>query len=299
MKKDFILYFKCIGCRRDLPNSDRMIYTCPDCGSNLDVIYDFKCLKKEVSRKDIEESRDFTIFRYRPFLPIKSGTGFEMALNIGWTPVFQAARLRKELGLKNLFIKDDGRNPSASFKDRASAIGIIRAMELGEELITAASTGNAASSLSCLSAPLGIKNVIFVPASAPKAKVAQLLIFGARVIAVQGTYDNAFDLSWEATKRFGWYSRNTGINPYLSEGKKTGALEIAEQFNWDPPEFVFIPVGDGCIIGGIYKGFKDFLDAGFIKRIPKIIAVQAEGSAAIYNAWKSKKEIKPVSSKTV
>ncbi len=296
---NFLLHYKCIECGKEIPIRGKMVYTCPDCNNNLDIIYDIKRLKKEIKKRDIESSRDYTIFRYAPFLPLDLNSKFKIPANVGWTPVFEVQRLRKELCLKKLFIKDDGRNPSASFKDRASAIGILRALELGEKLITAASTGNAASSLSCLSSALGIKNVIFLPESAPRAKIAQLLIFGAKVITVKGTYDNAFDLSWEATKRFGWYSRNTGINPYLSEGKKTGALEICEQFNWKPPDYVFIPVGDGCIIGGIHKGFKDFYDVGFIKKIPKIIAVQAKGSAAIYRAWKNQSDIKPISAKTL
>jgi threonine synthase len=230
-------------------------------------------------------------------------------LTVGWTPLHPAQRLRERLGLTNLWIKDDTHNPSASFKDRASAVGIVKAQELSRDLIVAASTGNAAASLACLSASVGVRNVIFVPQSAPQAKIAQLLVFGATVIAVQGSYDQAFDLSLAATREYGWYSRNTAYNPYLSEGKKTAALEICEQLGlalsgstplslskaWQAPERIFVSVGDGCIIGGLGKGLRDLLALGFIEKLPKLVGVQAEGSSVLYEAWtRGSEEIRPV-----
>jgi len=208
---------------------------------------------------------------------------------VGWTPLYQAKRLGEKLGLSNLYLKDEGRNPTASLKDRASAIGVVKAQELGKKVITCASTGNAASSLAGLAASVGMRNVIFVPESAPKAKVAQLLIFGAQVIMIKGTYDQAFDLCLEASDEFGWYSRNTAYNPYLSEGKKTAGLEVCEQLGWQAPDRVFVSVGDGCIIGGLHKGFKDLLALGFIERLPKLVGVQAEGAAPLVRAWETGK----------
>ncbi|MFN2166315.1 MAG: threonine synthase, partial [Anaerolineae bacterium] len=214
--------------------------------------------------------------------------------------LYRARRLGAQLGLDHLYLKDDGRNPTASFKDRASAIAVAKASELGRDLITAASTGNAASSLAGLSASVGVATVIFVPETTPKPKVAQLLIFGARVIMVKGTYDQAFDLCLAATEEYGWYNRNTAYNPYLSEGKKTAALEVCEQLSWEAPDAMLVPVGDGCIIGGIWKGLNDLLELGLIQRMPRIIGVQAEGSAALYNAWSQGSwEVEPVQPTTL
>ena len=199
------------------------------------------------------------------------------------------------MGIKDLWVKDDGRNPTASFKDRASAVGVAKARELGRSIITAASTGNAASSLVGLAASVGIETYIFVPETAPQAKIAQLLVFGAHVIMVRGTYDQAFDLCLRASGEYGWYSRNTAYNPYLSEGKKTAALEVCEQLGWQAPDKIFVSVGDGCIIGGIWKGLKDLQALGFIDKMPQLIGVQAEGSAVLAEAWgRGSEEIKPI-----
>ncbi len=178
-----------------------------------------------------------------------------------------APRLGATLGLKQLFIKDDGRNPSASFKDRASAIAVAQAREQGSAVVATASTGNAAAALASQCAAAGQVNVIFVPKTAPQAKIAQLLAYGSTVLAVDGTYDDAFDLCMQACAAYGWYNRNTGYNPYMSEGKKTVSFEIALQLaqargegaHFAVPDAVFVSVGDGCIIGGVYKGFADLL----------------------------------------
>ena len=177
-------------------------------------------------------------------------------------------------------------------------MGIQHAKERGFKTLVAASTGNAAASLACLSAAHRMEAVIFAPATAPPAKLTQILQYGAHLFPVDGTYDDAFDLSMDVVKATGWYSRSTGINPILSEGKKTAALEIAEQLNWEVPDNVFVPVGDGCIIGGVYKGFYDLHQLGWIDRLPKIIAVQAEGSSVIVDALESG-TLTPVSADTV
>jgi threonine synthase len=232
----------------------------------------------------------------------------------GWTPVYQLERLAQELGLDHLWLKDESRNPTASFKDRASAVVVARAREIAAETIVTASTGNAGAALAGMSAAVGQKAVIFAPKSAPPAKVAQLLVFGAKVILVDGTYDEAFDLTIQAAEEFGWYCRNTGYNPFTAEGKKTAALEIwewwdVEHHTWHepgnlldqhPPLTIFVSVGDGNIISGIHKGFKDLLTLGWIERIPRIIGVQAEGSAAIANAFHAGTEqIIPISANTI
>ena len=204
--------------------------------------------------------------------------------------------------MKHVWVKDDGRLPTASFKDRASAIAVVKAQEKGAEIITTASTGNAAAALSGLCASVEQPNVIFVPESAPQAKIAQLLVFGSTVMLVKGTYDDAFELCLEAAAEYGWYNRNTAYNPYMTEGKKTAVYEICEQLNWDAPDVIFVSVGDGCIIGGLHKGLKDLLALGWIDQMPRIIGVQAQGSAYMYEAWRDGEDIltkAPVSGVTV
>jgi threonine synthase len=227
-------------------------------------------------------------------------------------------RLAKKLGIEQLWLKDESRNPTASFKDRASAVVVARAMEIGADVVVTASTGNAGAALAGMAAAVGQKAVIFAPKSAPPAKVAQLLVFGAKVLLVDGNYDQAFDLSVKAAGRFGWYCRNTGYNPFTLEGKKTAAFEIWEWMISDlgigrrkatgqltePANrlqpVIFVSVGDGNIISGIHKGFKDLQALGWLGRMPRIIGVQAEGSAAIANAFRAGDEkIVPVESKTI
>jgi threonine synthase len=213
--------------------------------------------------------------------------------------LYKAERLGNKLGIKNLYIKDEGRNPSASLKDRPGAIAVASALERGEKIITCASTGNAASSLSCLTAALGLKTIIFIPETSPVAKIAQLLVFGAIVIAVKGTYDDAFDLCIKATEKYGWYNRSSGYNPYTREGKKTCAFEICEQLSWECPDKVFISVGDGNLISGVWKGFVDLFEIGFIDRLPQLVSCQSENMDAINRAFKSDGVIRPVKGETI
>lgn len=292
---DHVLGLKCVLCGAEY-GIDQVRYVCPKHGDDgiLDVVYDYDHIGKRLTPQSLAADPMRTIWRYKALLPVRSISPTP-PLSVGWTPLYPVERLREQLGLPHLWVKDDGRQPTASFKDRASAVGIVKAVELGSQVICAASSGNAASSLAGLSASVGLRNVIFVPQTAPQAKVAQLLIFGATVILVRGTYDQAFDLSLEASRLYGWYSRSTAYNPYMSEGKKTAALEICEQLSWRPPTHIFVGVGDGCIIGGLGKGLRDLRALGFIERLPKLIGVQAEGSRVLYEAWRTgTEEIHPV-----
>jgi len=297
---DHVLGLKCVLCGAEY-SPDEVLYVCPKHGDEgiLDVLYDYNLIRRRLTRESLAADGEHSIWRYKPLLPVRPESPVP-PLTVGWTPLYSAQRLRERLDLADLWVKDDGRNPSASFKDRASAVGIVKAQELGRDLIVAASTGNAAASLACLSASVGIRNVIFVPASAPQAKIAQLLVFGATVIAVRGSYDQAFDLSLAATREYGWYSRNTAYNPYLSEGKKTAALEICEQLDWQAPARIFVAVGDGCIIGGLGKGLRDLLALGLIDKLPRLVGVQAEGSSVLYEAWtRDSEEIRPLPPRTL
>ncbi|HEU5378395.1 MAG TPA: threonine synthase [Ktedonobacteraceae bacterium] len=258
-------------------------YTCPVCGPSgvLLVHYDYDRIAPHFTREQLAERRETTVWRYRALLPVSEECVAPPPLAIGGTPLYPVERLRAWLGMPHLWLKDDSRNPSASLKDRASLIAILRA---DSRTVACASTGNAASSLAALAAAAGLPCVIFVPQNASRAKIVQLLMCGATVFAVQGNYDQAFDLCITACERFGWYNRNTGYNPYLVEGKKTVGLEIAEQLGWEPPETILVPSGDGCIISGVYRGFEDLLQLGLIERMPRLIAVQAAGSPALVRA---------------
>lgn len=304
------LGYTCLLCKKEY-TPDQVTYTCLECGGNLEVVLDYDSLKKKYQPEDLTSRCDPSIWRYLPLLPVSAPEGEATPLHlVGGTPVFALPRLAEKLGLKRLWLKDESRNPTASFKDRASAVVVTRAREIGAEVVVTASTGNAGAALAGMAAAVGQKAVIFAPKTAPQAKVAQLLIFGAKVILVDGSYDQAFDLTVQAAQEFGWYCRNTGYNPFTAEGKKTAAFEIWEwyletlgQGKWEPQAAnltIFVSVGDGNIISGIHKGFKDLLALGWIEQMPRIIGVQAEGSAAIANAFRANSEtIIPVEAQTI
>ncbi len=285
MTATFVSHTRCTICgkRYDL---DEVPYTCPVCGpaGTLDIRYDYSRLREAVTPEQISAQKDYTMWRYRPLLPV-TDDAFIPPLPVGWTPLVPAKRLAHLLGIKSLRIKDDSRNPTASLKDRASAMVVARAAQIGADIVTTASTGNAAAALAGVCASVGMKAVIFVPATAPEAKIAQLLVYGATVFLVQGTYDQAFDLCVQTAEEYGWYCRNTGMNPYTTEGKKTAALEVAEQLGWEAPDVLIVGVGDGSIIGAQYKGFSDLLTLGWIRKMPRLIGVQAEGSSSMVRAW--------------
>ena len=288
---EHVLNLKCLICGKTY-SADEIDYVCPDHGDEgiVDVQYDYDLIGRRISQGDLLHSTNHTIWRYKPLLPVEPDATVP-PLTVGWTPLYRTDRLAADLGLKHVWVKDDGRLPTASFKDRASAIAVVKAREKGAEIITTASTGNAAAALSGLCASVKQPNVIFVPESAPQAKIAQLLVFGSKVALVKGTYDDAFELCLQAAKEYGWYNRNTGYNPYMSEGKKTASFEICEQLGWDAPDQIFVSVGDGCIIGGLHKGLRDLYALGWIEKMPKIMGVQADGSNYMYQAWKNDENV--------
>ena len=298
---------------------DEVTYTCPKDGGNLDVVLDYDSIRKKYQPGDLTSRSNPSIWRYLPLLPVSAPAGEGTPLHVvGGTPVYSLPRLAEKIGIKQLWLKDESRNPTASFKDRASAVVVTRAREIAAEVVVTASTGNAGAALAGMAAAVGQKAIIFAPKSAPPAKVAQLLVFGAQVILVDGSYDDAFDLTVKASQEFGWYCRNTGYNPFTIEGKKTAAFEIWEfmqnQMGMgmrviasaatvpvnEQRLVIFVSVGDGNIISGIHKGFKDLHALGWIARLPRIIGVQAEGSAAIANAFRAGTEtITPVKANTL
>lgn len=291
--------YRCTHCKREYAYSEDML-TCGHCGDLgiLDILFDYTAIKKEFTRETLASDRTNSIWRYRALLPVE-GHNWERFLRVGWTPLYRSHALERSLGLKALYIKDDGLNPTASLKDRASAVAVSRARELGYKTIACSSTGNAASSLAGNASRMGLKSVIFVPERAPKGKVAQLLIFGANVISVQGNYRQTFELSAAAIEKWGFYNRNAGINPIMAEGKKTAALEIAEQLCFNPTDWVAVSVGDGCTIGGIYNGFNDLYKLGLLERIPKLLGVQSSGCAPFVKAASNDGKLEPAEENTL
>ena len=287
---------KCIKCGAEYEATPDAT-TC-ECGGILDVVYDYDYIKSVSSPEAISKSDDYTMWRYRPFLPVEEETK-NPPLRVGWSPLYEVPRVADKLGFKQFFLKDDGLNPTASLKDRASSMAVAKAIEAGYDTIACSSTGNAASSLAGNSAAAGIKTYIFVPERAPIGKVAQLLIFGATVVSVKGNYEETFELSKAAIDEYGWYNRNAAINPYLMEGKKTVALEIAEQLNWKITDYVALSVGDGCTIAGVWKGFKDLYAAGFIDKLPKLISAQSVNTCPINRAVKTGEPWSPMEENTL
>jgi threonine synthase len=297
--------YRCSICGSEY-NPEEVMYTCPKDGGNLDVVLDYDLIRQKYHIEDITSRTDYSLWRYLPMLPVKDPGGEGTPLrSAGWTPTYTPPELCNQLKMRHLWIKDEGRNPTASFKDRASAVVVARAREIRAETVVTASTGNAGAALAGMAAAIGQKAVIFAPRTAPAAKVAQLLIFGAQVILVDGNYDEAFDLTIQASQEFGWYCRNTGYNPFTAEGKKTAALEIWERVILpydDSPETlsVFVSVGDGNIISGLHKGFKDLQALGWLEHMPRLFGIQSEGSAAVANAFfRGSETIEPVSATTI
>ncbi len=276
----------CVNCGSIFSAEDesRIWMTCEKCGPSegiLDFRFDLAAVRKAWDDKPLA-SRPLNHWRYAELLPLRPAS-IRHDWQVGWTPIIAAERLAQQLGLKRVLLKDEGRNPSASFKDRASSVGVAHALEHGAMTIACASTGNAATSLACHAALAGMQANIFVPSTAPEPKLAQLLVFGARVFAVEGTYDQAYQLCSAACGKFGWYNRNCAINPVLVEGKKTGGLEIAEQVAafGGVPDWVAVSIGDGCTIAGIWKGLAEMHALGVIDRLPRLLGVQAAGVAPI------------------
>jgi len=282
----YVKNYECTLCHKVF-DKNTLINTCDECGELgiLDINYNYDELRPVLTKEYFRNNNDYTMWRYKHLMSVKD-TDFSKMLKVGWTPLYESFRIKEELGLKKLYFKDEGLNPTASLKDRASAVAVVKALEENASVISCSSTGNAASSLAGNAAKMGIKTVIFVPERAPIGKLSQLLIYGANVISVKGDYKDTFNLSKEAINHYGWYNRNAAINPHLVEGKKTVALEIAEQLDFKLTDWVVVSVGDGCTIGGVYKGFYDLFMIGLVNKIPKILGVQSDGCSPFYTAYK-------------
>ena len=279
--------------------TDAVVYRCPRCGAEppsggfargiLSVVFD---PSPPGARTPAGAPVD-----PHAFLPIPVPGA--AAFPAGGTPLVEPARLREATGFAELFLKNDTLNPSGSLKDRASLLVAAQALAAGERRVALASTGNAGASMAAAGAALGLEVVLFVPGSAPRAKLLQSLLYGARVVPVRGTYDDAFGLSIEYTAACGGVNRNTAFNPFTIEGKKTVSLEIWNQLGGRVPDVVYVPTGDGVIIAGVHKGFADLVAAGRAERLPVLVAVQASGSNAIARSFREGREVTLAGTSTI
>jgi threonine synthase len=283
--------YECVTCHHPL-ESEEVVYECPRClaagdgkphqpgfpRGHLSVVF---TPPAGMSRGNAVDPA--------VFLPLS--TGEQAAWPVGNTPLIGPARLREKTGFPGLFLKNDTLNPSGSLKDRASLLVAAQARARGETRVALASTGNAGASMACAGAAYSLEIILFVPAAAPRAKLLQSLLYGARVVPVKGTYDDAFSLSLSSTKRFGGINRNTGYNPLTVEGKKTVSIELYNQLGCRVPDVVYVPTGDGVIYSGACKGFADLVKAGCAERMPVMVSVQAQGSNAIARSWREGREV--------
>lgn len=297
----------CVQCGASYPGINLLTaeatwMVCPHCGPAagiLDIGYDLDRVRASWDSSPLA-GRALNHWRYEELLPL-APQAIRHDWQVGWTPIIDSPRLARHLGLKQLLVKDEGRNPTASFKDRASSVGVAHALQVGAKSIACASTGNAASSLAGHAALAGLPAYIFVPATAPEPKVAQLQVFGATVFAVNASYDAAYDLCTRACHEFGWYNRNCAINPVLVEGKKTAGLEVAEQVQalGGVPDWLAVSVGDGCTIAGIWKGLMQMKELGIIDRLPRLLAAQAANVNPISFAMEHGKLPPPSAGQTI
>ncbi len=283
--------YKCFNCKKEFSSDvieKEFHYLCPDCGKAeknkplkgvLEIVYDYESLKKKLSRENFLKLPSGKFWLYPDLWPINFQHFTDDQLIKLAHPSDQL--LKYTIDKKEFWILDDTRNPTLSYKDRASSLVALKALELGIKEIAAASTGNAGSSLAGICARLGLKARIYVPKNIPEAKRIQIEAYGAELIIVDGDYDKAFDVCLEESKKNNWYNRNTAYNPLTIEGKKSAAYDIFISSQGQIPDVIFVPVGDGVIISGIYKGFKELLALNWIDKLPKLVAVQSSGSDAL------------------
>lgn len=304
--------YKCFDCGKTYSKDEtekNLLYLCSACGKVeknqplrgiLIIEYDYELLKKKYNREDFLKIQPGKFWEYNFLWPLEFSDGTLSGIDEKLLDkISLETNCFQEFSYKGKTFQaiDDSRNPTLSFKDRASSLVAIKAIQLGIDFISAASTGNAGSSLAGICARLGLKSIIFVPKHIPEAKRIQIQSFGAELILVDGDYDYAFDACLEIAAQKKWYNRNTGYNPLTIEGKKSAAYDIFISTNGNLPDTIFIPTGDGVILSGLYKGFRELKQLGWIEKLPKLIAVQAENSDAFYRFWKNKKfEYRPASS---
>lgn len=282
-------HIECFVCHTKTDEKENTT-VCRDCGGPLDVKYNYDLLKNQMNYYTMRSAPP-SVLKYLDFYPLKSHQNLK-SLGEGNTPLHAALRFGKKLGLDNLYIKNEGLNPTGAFKDRGSFVELHKAKELGFKKVCVASTGNMAASVAAYSAQIGLDCFVFVPENTPRGKLAQAISYGAHVIQIRGTYSDAFALTVEVAEKYGFYL--AGDYAFRGEGQKSLSFEVSEQLDFADIDWVLVPVGMGTNLAYIYKGFKEYLELGLIKQMPKFVAVQAEGASPIVRAFKNKAALVPV-----
>ena len=279
---------KCSACGKEYPLD--LYYTCEKCHGILMVDYDYDKMKSNLDLT-IFSTPNASLWHYKDLLPVKDERNI-ITMSEGMTPLLQNLRnLKTKYNLKSIYIKDETRNPTASFKDRPTSVGISKALELGYKIVTIASTGNGAAATAGYAAKAGVKSYIFVPENTPISKINQVLTYGAEIVKVKGVYSNSYKLALEASKKFNWANlTSTYLNPYTLEGDKTVAYELFYQMEGEVPDYIFVPIGAGPLLYGIFKGFKELNILGLCNKIPAMVGVQAENCSPIITAYKQNKK---------
>ncbi len=288
---------KCRECGREYPIEP--IYVCEFCFGPLEVAYDYKSIAKALNKKEIEK-REKSLWRYRELLPIDGEP--QVGLTSGYTPLVKADNLAKELGMEELYLKDDTVvHPTLSFKDRVVSVALTKAKEFGFDTVACASTGNLAHSVSAHGARAGLKRFIFIPASLEPSKIIASLVYEPNLVAVDGNYDDVNRLCSEIANKYSWAFVNINIRPFYAEGSKTLGFEIIEQLGWKAPDNVVVPCASGSLLTKVWKSFKEFKDIGIIKALgTKVFAAQATGCSPIVTAIKQGTDvIRPVKPTTI
>ncbi|NYT20047.1 MAG: threonine synthase [Methanosarcinales archaeon] len=271
-------HLECIECGQKYTKSE-VIYTCK-CGGLLDVIYDYSAIELDVEKLRIEAP---SVWKYRALLPIEANP---VTIHEGGTPLYRCDRLAEKIGIKELYVKHEGLNPSGSFKDRGMTVGVSKGIELGMKTLACASTGNTSASLSTYGAKAGLPVIVLLPeGKVALGKVAQALIHGAKVLSIRGNFDEAVVLVRRLCDEEQIYLLNS-INPYRLEGQKTIGHEIIDQLGFNVPDRVIVPVGNAGNVAAIYKGFKEFMTLGITQSIPKMTGIQTEGACPVTKAFK-------------
>ncbi len=276
------MWLQCIECDKKYDISSRF-YTCPDCGGLLEVELDLGLVKKKVASRDYALTQP-RVWKYRDFIPVIDDSKI-VSLGEGGTPLIRCDRLAKEIGVRELHVKFEGANPTGSFKDRGMTVGVTKALEFGVKTVACASTGNTSASLAAYAAKAGLRCVVLLPkGKVALGKLAQALVYGAKVAAVDGNFDEALDMVRKlCEERKDIYLLNS-LNPFRPQGQKSIGFEIADQLGWKVPDRVVVPMGNCANIWAIYKGFFEFDAVGLTKGIPKMTGIQADGSKPIVEA---------------
>ena len=280
-----MVHQECINCGKKFAINE-IVYFCTKCGDLLEITYDYNVIKKAISKSNWQNV-PLSVWRYRDFMPVQDFSKI-VSLNEGGTGFHSSKRLSKILGITQLYIKNEGENPTGSFKDRGMTVGVTKAVELGIKSVICASTGNTSASLAAYAARAGLKCAVLIPAGKiAYGKLSQAMIYGAKVIQVRGNFDESLEIVLKLSEKYREIYLLNSINPFRIEGQKSLGFEICDQLNQKMPDRIVVPVGNAGNISAIWKGLKEFYRLGFLNELPKMTGIQAEGSAPIVHAIKN------------